>query len=488
MFYDGANARFQSQKNILIFTTNASSSLLIDSDQIVLEGSATRAVGTHMQTMKAVASQTGQYQRFLDSSSVLKYAVDADGDVYPRGVTTAWPSAKASGVLTNNGSGTLTWTAPGGAPGGSSGNVQWNNGGAFAGMDGTTVTTLGYLTAAPTASTSGSPTILTYTAPAHTGLTADTEATDINFNLARTVQFTAAGGSFTTQRAVRFQAPTYAFTSADTITTTCTVCISGAPVAGTNATLTNRYSLWVQSGMSNFDDPVNIGSGSSLASDDYLLFPFIGGSNSSGPAIRWASSASYASQSSLYLSNGLVWQGANSTHDPFKIRTGTGTSSDGTLVFEFRPTAGIFNFTPSSSVTTSRHELEVIDVTSTGTPGAGFGGQINYRGESSTTASQPMASLGWLWTDATHGTRTAALAFQTVNNADSQTERMRINFWGIQLSEVTFANLGTPANMTVTGCSDCQVTSGANNTCASGGTGSLAVRLNSVWRCFAAQN
>lgn len=37
-------------------------------------------------------------------------------------------------------------------------------------------------------------------------------------------------------------------------------------------------------------------------------------------------------------------------------------------------------------------------------------------------------------------------------------------------------------------CNDCTVTSAADNTCAGSGTGSLAFRLNGVWRCFNAQN
>jgi len=37
-------------------------------------------------------------------------------------------------------------------------------------------------------------------------------------------------------------------------------------------------------------------------------------------------------------------------------------------------------------------------------------------------------------------------------------------------------------------CTDCKVTSVGDNTCTSGGTGALAVRLNGVWRCFANQN
>jgi extradiol dioxygenase family protein len=96
------------------------------------------------------------------------------------------------------------------------------------------------------ASTSGSPTGLLFTGGAHTALTASTEATDINFNLNRTVQFSS--GAITNQRAIRIQAPTYSFTSASTITSASTLNISGAPVAGTNATITNGYALSISGG------------------------------------------------------------------------------------------------------------------------------------------------------------------------------------------------------------------------------------------------
>ncbi len=107
------------------------------------------------------------------------------------------------------------------------------------------------LTVTQAVATTGSPTLLTVTGAAHTGLTALTEATDVNFNLARTVQF--ATGALTTQRAVQFSAPTYGFVGASTLTSAATVYISGAPVAGTNATITNAYALWVDSGSSRFD-------------------------------------------------------------------------------------------------------------------------------------------------------------------------------------------------------------------------------------------
>ena len=81
---------------------------------------------------------------------------------------------------------------------------------------------------------------------AHTNLTASTEVWDFLFALTRTVQWDT--GNITTQRAVRIDAPIYAFVGASTITTAATVAITGAPVAGTNATITSSFALWLQSG------------------------------------------------------------------------------------------------------------------------------------------------------------------------------------------------------------------------------------------------
>ena len=97
-----------------------------------------------------------------------------------------------------------------------------------------------------TAVATGAYTGFTFTGAAHTNQTASTEATMVNWNLAQTVQF--ATGALTTQRAMRIQAPTYGFVGASTITTASTLSISGPPVAGTNATITNAYALNVESG------------------------------------------------------------------------------------------------------------------------------------------------------------------------------------------------------------------------------------------------
>ncbi|HYE22022.1 MAG TPA: hypothetical protein VD998_00350, partial [Verrucomicrobiae bacterium] len=112
------------------------------------------------------------------------------------------------------------------------------------------ITSGGNITITQGIQTSGSPTALTVTPGAHTTLAASTEATDINFNLARTVEF--ATGALATQRAIRIQAPTYGFVAASTITNAATLSISNEPAAGSNATFTNSYALWVESGLAQF--------------------------------------------------------------------------------------------------------------------------------------------------------------------------------------------------------------------------------------------
>lgn len=115
------------------------------------------------------------------------------------------------------------------------------------------------------AHTSGSPVGLLFTGGAHTTL-ANAEVTDINFNLARTVQFSGST-TLSEQRAFRIQAPTYSSdTATKTITTAATVSISGAPIAGTNVAITNPYALMVSSGNSLFNGEVSIGLGGESSS------------------------------------------------------------------------------------------------------------------------------------------------------------------------------------------------------------------------------
>jgi len=118
------------------------------------------------------------------------------------------------------------------------------------------------LTIAPTAVASGTQTAFTLTTAANTNQTASTEAVSVNFNLVNTVQF--ATGALSTQRAVVISAPTYAFVGASTITRAATFAIGGAPLAGTNATITNAYSLWVQGGKTQLDNGLAVDGASSI--------------------------------------------------------------------------------------------------------------------------------------------------------------------------------------------------------------------------------
>ena len=110
-FRDAPNTTYVFQDNVAINTTEASSKLSIDTDQIVLEGSATRPNASDMVTLKATATQTGDFLDATNSAGVSKFRIDIDGDALIRGVNYSWPTVGASGYLFNNGSNVLTWNS-----------------------------------------------------------------------------------------------------------------------------------------------------------------------------------------------------------------------------------------------------------------------------------------------------------------------------------------------------------------------------------------
>ena len=112
---------------------------------------------------------------------------------------------------------------------------------------------------------------------------------------------------------------------------------------------------------------VNFGAASAPGNQGGILFPFVGGSNSSGPGIWWASSASYGSQSGIYLNNGFTFQGANSTHDPVKIAKGTGTSSNGAVIFEFRPSDAYLAIAPFGTSAGETTPIRYLELAANGT-------------------------------------------------------------------------------------------------------------------------
>jgi len=109
------------------------------------------------------------------------------------------------------------------------------------------------LTVSNVAQTSGtlSP-VLAVTPTANTNMAAGTQYKYLDVGAVALSQQWATG-ALTTQRFSEFRQPTIAFVGASTVTDASTLHINGAPSAGTNATITNSWSLSVQSGDSDLD-------------------------------------------------------------------------------------------------------------------------------------------------------------------------------------------------------------------------------------------
>ncbi len=136
----------------------------------------------------------------------------------------------------------------------------------------------GYLTLSCQTASTGSVPIMRLTGAAHTAQTASTELNDVLIDGSATLQF--ATGALTTQRQMLVKARTYSAVAASTITSAATVAIDKAPVAGTNATITNSYALWVQAGLSKLDGGLTstyAGLGTTPAGAGYIRLPYAAG-------------------------------------------------------------------------------------------------------------------------------------------------------------------------------------------------------------------
>lgn len=79
------------------------------------------------------------------------------------------------------------------------------------------------------------------------------------YSAGRTFTNTTGTGTLTNQVANSFGTPTFASSSAVTVTSASNVYIAGAPAASTNTTITDSYGLFVDAGMCRFDDGISIG-------------------------------------------------------------------------------------------------------------------------------------------------------------------------------------------------------------------------------------
>lgn len=158
---------------------------------------------------------------------------------------------------------------------------------------------------------------------------------------------------------------------------------------------------------------VKFGAASMPGNQGGIFFPFVGGANSSGPGIWWGSSASYGSLNGIYLNNGFTFQGANSTHDHVKIASGTGTSSNGTVVWDFQPSSSALIATLSTSVTNTIHQGLQTTLTSTGTAAAGFGYGETVTLENGSGSNVLASYVRTSWGVATAGSENSKYEIQT---------------------------------------------------------------------------
>lgn len=200
--------------------------------------------------VKGNGTGSGELFKLVDSASATKFLVRDNGNADLSGeltinssITSTAPSSPL--ILDTPINGTLNFRT--------NGSNRYTISGVGAGVMTMAVqgaNTSPGLTITQPAHTAGTHRILRLNGGAYAGVTASTEVDDVLFDLARTVTWDT--GSLTTQRFVRITAPTIAFSGASTVTDAATLAISGAPITGTNATLTNSYALWIESGTSMF--------------------------------------------------------------------------------------------------------------------------------------------------------------------------------------------------------------------------------------------
>ncbi len=101
---------------------------------------------------------------------------------------------------------------------------------------------------------------------AHDLPTASVEAPAADYNFSDTVTYPT--GALALHRTVIWQQQTVAFDAASTIAEAATLYIEGPVLAGANATITDTFALWVDSGFSRFDGAIH-GADGTLALPEY---------------------------------------------------------------------------------------------------------------------------------------------------------------------------------------------------------------------------
>ncbi len=225
--------------------------------------------------------------------------------------------------------------------------------------------------------TSGMPTGFLWTGGAHTTLAASTEATDVNFNLKRTVNF--ATGNITNQRAFLVQAPVYTFVGASTITNAATLAIENAPTGSTNATISNAYALWVMGGTSRFQGDViittqTVGDNSTKAASTAFVTTAIANAVAGvNPAVAVTAATTAASDTSTWTyNNGAAGVGAT-----FTGPVNTAITIDG-FTYTAITTQSLLVKNDTQSPSGAFNGIYVLTALQTGITGAVFTRRLDY--------------------------------------------------------------------------------------------------------------
>lgn len=121
-------------------------------------------------------------------------------------------------------------------------------------------------------------TFFSVTPSANTNQTLSTEINGFQYN---TFTREWATGAIANQREFAVNAPTYAFVGASTITTAATLYVSGAPIAGANATITTAHAAW-------FGAKIRVDAAVALGGGAGATLGTIGGAGPAGTAqVEW---------------------------------------------------------------------------------------------------------------------------------------------------------------------------------------------------------
>lgn len=404
----------------------------------------------------------------------------------------------ASQFLQTDGAGVLTWASgTGGTTINATDNVIPIRSNSTTFVDSPLSTSSGRLISTVAAASSGVAPYLRIIAPADTGQTANTEFPGIflggNSSGATVTRTGADGTTYATQREVIVPAPTYAFAGATTITTAATLAITGAPIAGANATITEPVAFWVQSGRVQFGIPttsaatgagvnfiyasveatialnatdntnysgVNIYNSTELAASFSYGNPgaalladsfFIGPRNATAPLVFVATDSA---AERARMTNAGLWSFNAGAAPGAQVHTVSGATTRIATQVESASgaTVALSNLIHTSDQTAAVRTHTQFYSRSSGTAAAGFGGQIEFGNESSTTNDRQAALVKWPWKTATDASRNAYFTIATVTNAATANDRF-ITGPETALTDLTNANLFTVTLPTLTGAS-----------------------------------